>query len=228
MKNYKRRILCAIITVLTLIPLLTLTSCNRRYDESEVIEATKKLLKDAEMLNKVYYGSGIKYYDDNEEKGYYRKADSSHLDELGFSTIEELKALTEQTFSNEYSNLLYSTILSPIMTDTAVAKAARYYQAYDEKTKLPSHIMVYSKFTPMMKDQIEYDFDSITVNGAKKEKVYVSVDAIVTSVDGKSQRVTLTVMLVEGEDGWRIDNPTYANYNESKDRYDELKDQEIR
>lgn len=227
MKKYRRIILCVLVIVITSLFLFNFTSCNRSYDEEEVIAATKILLKDAKMLNIVYYGSGIKYYDSEDKKGYYCKADTLHLEELGFSTVDELKALTEKTFSDEYSALLYSTVLSPIMSDTGVEVATRYYQVYDKKSGLPTHIMVHSNYSVLFKDDIEYDTDSLTVKGSKKDKVYVSVDATVTNKDGKTQKTTITITLVEEEDGWKIDNPIYANYNENKDRYDELKDKEF-
>lgn len=222
MKNDGRKILSLTLIAIMLLSLFNFTSCNRSYDEDEVIAATKILLKDAEMLNKVYYGSGIEYFDSDEEKGYYRKANVNHLEKLGFFTIEELMTLTEKTFSDEYSELLYTTILSALNDNTAIVSPARYYQAYDEKTGLPTHIMVYSAFEPMFKDSVVYDYDSIRVERSKKERVHVKVDVAVTNGEGKSQHVTITVMLVEEDDGWKIDNPTYANYNELKDRYDEL------
>lgn len=228
MKNVKDRIISLLLITVTIVSLFTLSSCNRKYDEEEIIEVSKILLKDAEMLNIVYYGSGIEYFDDEDEKGYYRKANVNHLEELGFSTIDELKKLTDKTFSVGYSSELYSTILSPLATDISIVSPARYYQAYDEETGAPTHIMVYSNFTPMLKDSIVYDYDSLRVEGSKKEKVYVKIDATVTKADGKSQSTTVTVALVEEDDGWRIDNPTYANYNEYKDRYDELNNKDLK
>ena len=228
MKNVKDRIISLLLVTVTIVSLFTLSSCNRKYDEEEIIEVSKILLKDAEMLNIVYYGSGIEYFDDEDEKGYYRKANVNHLEELGFSTIDELKKLTDKTFSVGYSSELYSTILSSLATDISIVSPARYYQAYDEETGAPTHIMVYSNFTPMLKDSIVYDYDSLRVEGSKKEKVYVKIDATVTKADGKSQNTTVTVALVEEDDGWRIDNPTYANYNEYKDRYDELNNKDLK
>ena len=228
MKNVKDRIISLLLVTVTIVSLFTLSSCNRKYDEEEIIEVSKILLKDAEMLNIVYYGSGIEYFDDEDEKGYYRKANVNHLEELGFSTIDELKKLTDKTFSVGYSSELYSTILSSLATDISIVSPARYYQAYDEETGAPTHIMVYSNFTPMLKDSIVYDYDSLRVEGSKKEKVYVKIDATVTKADGKSQSTTVTVALVEEDDGWRIDNPTYANYNEYKDRYDELNNKDLK
>ena len=228
MRNDTRKILSLFLIVVTVICVFSLSSCNRRYDADEVVAETEKLLKEAEILNFVYYGGGIEYYDSDEENGYYRKANDKHLEELGFSTIEELKSLTEKTFSKEYSNVLYTTILSPMTNDTSLISAARYYQVYDEQTNNPSHIMVYSKFNLMLKDSIEYDYSSLKATGSKKEKVYVTVEATVTREDGKSQKATITITLVEEENGWRIDNPTYANYNEMKDRYDELNNKDLK
>lgn len=228
MKNVKNRFISLLLVTVTLVSLFTLSSCNRSYDEEEIIEVSKILLKNAEMLNIVYYGSGIEYFDDEDEKGYYRKANVNHLEELGFSTIDELKTLTDKTFSAGYSSEIYSTILSSLSTDISIVSPARYYQAYDEETGAPTHIMVYSNFTPMLKDSIVYDYESLRVDGSKKEKVYVKIDATVTNADGKSQTTTVTVALVEEDDGWRIDNPTYANYNEYKDRYDELNNKDLK
>ena len=87
MKGVYNRIVSLALAVLMLFSLLYLTSCNRKYDEEEVVSAAKELLKTAEMLNIVYYGSGIEYFDSDEEIGYYRKANPQHLEALGFKTV---------------------------------------------------------------------------------------------------------------------------------------------
>lgn len=204
------RLLCLILLISFA---LGAVSCNRSYDEEEVLSEAKTLMKRAEKLNFIYFGSGIRYYEDEDAKGYYRKASESHLSELGFSTVDELKQMTEQTFTDAYSEVIYTTMLSALKDDTSVVTPARYYQARDEKTGEPTHIMVYSAFTPLLRDSIEYDYSSMWVSGVKKERVYVTVTATVTNKDGQSQSTDIVITLVEEEDGWRIDNPTYANYN---------------
>lgn len=228
MRNVKRKVISLILVIVILSSLLTLTSCNRRYDEDEVIAAAKVLLKDAEILNEIYYGKGIRYYDTEiENAGYYKRADATHLLELGFDTIDELRALTEKTFSYEYSQNVYTTLLYGFKEDGKVVTAARYYQYTDEKTG-ESFIMVYTKFEVMFKDTIVYDYDSIKVQRSKKENVYLTVNATVTNSEGLSQQITLTLTLFEEVDGWRLCNPTYANYNALNDRYEELENQEIK
>lgn len=214
--RFFKKILSLVLFAVILLSSVFYTSCNRSYDEEEVIAAAKNLLKKAEKLNYIYYGDGIQYYDYEGENGHYRKANTAHLEELGFSTIDELKVITEETFSQEYSTLLYSTILSAVRDDVTVVSMARYYQVYDEKTNLPTHIMVNSAFSPLMRDRVEYDYDSMRVSDVKKEKVFVTVDATVTGSGGESQHTEIIITLIEEDNGWRIDNPTYANYNDKR------------
>ena len=228
MRNVKNKIVSLLLVIVAFASLLSFTSCNRKYDKEEVIAAAKALLKDAELLNEVYYGSGIRYYDiEIENAGYYKRADDEHLKELGFSTVNELKALTEKTFSYSYSQNVFSTILIGLKEDGKVVSAARYYQYTNEETE-ESYIMVYTKHEAILKDKISYDYDSVRVERSKKENVYVKVDATVTNSQGDSQKVTITVVLIEEANGWRICNPTYANYNALNDRYNELENQKIK
>ena len=228
MRNVKNKIVSLLLVIVAFASLLSFTSCNRKYDKEEVIAAAKALLKDAELLNEVYYGSGIRYYDiEIENAGYYKRADDEHLKELGFSTVNELKALTEKTFSYSYSQNVFSTILIGLKEDGKVVSAARYYQYTNEETE-ESYIMVYTKHEAILKDKISYDYDSVRVERSKKENVYVKVDATVTNSQGDNQNVTITVVLIEEANGWRICNPTYANYNALNDRYNELENQKIK
>jgi hypothetical protein len=228
MRNVKNKIVSLLLVIVAFVSLLSFTSCNRKYDKEEVIAAAKALLKDAELLNEVYYGSGIRYYDiEIENAGYYKRADDEHLKELGFSTVNELKTLTEKTFSYSYSQNVFSTILIGLKEDGKVVSAARYYQYTNEETE-ESYIMVYTKHEAILKDKISYDYDSVRVERSKKENVYVKVDATVTNSQGDSQKVTITVVLIEEANGWRICNPTYANYNALNDRYNELENQKIK
>ena len=87
---------------------------------------------------------------------------------------------------------------------------------------------MHSNYPALFKSTVEYDYDSMRVEGSKKEKVNLLIDATVTNGDGLSQKTVVTVTLVEEENGWRIDNPTYVNYNDALDKYNELKDQDIK
>lgn len=208
-KRLNKNICLILLTVILLLQSFTLSSCNRSYDETEVITVTKVLLKDAEKLNLIYFGEGIRYYEKEGDLSNYRIAEKAHLDELGFHTIDELKSLTEKTFSQSYSNYIYSTILAPLTSDGKLVSATRY-------SEIEGEFVVRSTYIPIMKDTITYDYDSIKVKGADKEKVSVTVNATVTTKEGLSQNIDIVIDLVEEENGWRIDNPTYANYSDKR------------
>ena len=209
--------------LLIFLVLFALVSCNRSYDEAEVIENASRLLKQAEILNEVYYGKGIQYINTGFADGYYFEADPMHLNKLGFSTIAELKNKTLETFTEGYSEQIFSTKLSVIEDETGIQAMTRYYQKYDGVSALdPVCIMVYSNAAVMLKDDIVYDYSTLRVSGVKKQTVYVNVDATVTNSEGKSQKVTIRLDLIEEDFGWRIDNPCYANYNDKLDIYNDL------
>ena len=228
MKGAFKRAVSLVLSVLMLASTLLITACNRKYDEAEVLKVGESLMRRAEVLNFVYYGSGIEYFDKDDSTSRYRSANPEHLKTLGFSTLEELMKMTEEVFSVGYTNTVYSTVLSTLRDDTTVVSYARYYQAYDEQTNEPTEIMVFSNYPYAMKGHIEYDYATLRVEGSKKEKVKLLIDATVFNEAGQSQKTTVTISLVEEENGWRISNPTYANYNEYKDRYDELKDKDLK
>ena len=208
-KNFIKRILS--ITVILALLLTSLASCNRAFDEEEVISAAKELLKSAEKLNYIYYGDGIKYFDESEAAiSIYREAQKSHLDELGFHTVEELKAMTEETFTAGYSQIMYSSVLDTLRVDDTIVGYKRYYDQENEDGTIT--LMVNMQYESLLKSTIVYDYDSITVKKSVKEKVYLSVNAVVINTEGDSRSVEITINLVEEEDGWRIDNPVWANY----------------
>ena len=223
MKNKIKRLIAVILTLSSLFLSFTLTSCDRRYDEAEVIKYAESLLRQAEVLNEVYYGNGIQYMSSGYIEGSYYEADPIHLALLGFVSIEQLKSLTLNTFTLGYSKQIFATKLSMIEDEEGIQEMTRYYQKYDPLDGItPVCIMVYKNAKKTLKSDIEYDYSSLSVSGVKRQTVFVTVSAILTNEDGKTQKCNIEFRLIEEDDGWRIDNPCYANYNESLDRYNEL------
>lgn len=198
------------IIVLTVISVLSFSSCDREYDEQTVLSEAQRLLKQAEVLNEVYWGGGIDYTTGGYSDGIYKQASDIHLRALGFSTVAELRVLTESTYSASYVNTIYTTKL-----DDAPLGFVLYIQKWEDEInkKDPVCIMVNSQMV-RQSDTVEYDYSSLKVKGADGDIVNVSVDATVTNTDGKSQRITLSIQLIEQSNGWRINNPTHAMYYE--------------
>lgn len=225
-----KKILYLVLVLSILISTLSITSCNRKYDENEVVTAATELLKESEMLNFVLFGKGIDCVYSNHQNGAYYESNSLHLRELGFSTIDELRVLIGKTFTEEYAENINSTVLSPIISDGVNYSMTRYYQLYDDPVSKtdPVCIMVYKDYDYLFRDSVEYKLDTVRVEGVKKQTLYLSVEATVTNGKGESQVRKIEFELIEESDGWRINSPTYANYNSHIDEYDNLKDQEIK
>ena len=199
---------------------INLSSCDRDYDETEVSAAAISLIEKSMFLNDIYWGKGIPYIQNSSNQ--YCEADWSALYYLGFETIDELKKITEEVFSKKYCSNIYSSAF-PIDKDDPNFQFSRYYQKYeDEFQTIPVCIMVYTKFENMLPDKVEYLYDTLTVTHSEGDVVYVKVQAKVTRDDGNSQIVENVIGLIEEENGWKINTPTYLKYNDRRDEYEDL------
>ncbi len=219
----KKTVSLLVSLVLVLSLLLSLISCDRRYDEEEVKEEARSLIEKSAMLNEIYWGEGIAYVENaSTSNGAYYEASIVSLDKYGFSTIEELKDMTERVFSEEYCKIIFSTTLSSVSDAGELQFYARYYQKYtDEYMTEPECIMVYSLAKALIVGKTEYIFDTLEVIGSKGDLVFVKLKARVTH-DGKTQEQELKIGLIEQNDGWRLDTPSYVSYNDKKDDYNNL------
>lgn len=203
------------VLLILLISLGMLSSCgDREYDEAEVKSAAKELIESSKILNEIYWGKGIPYIEDmNTSDGVYHRAVDSYHYLIGFKTIDELKTLTEKTFSQDFCKThIYST---PVLAIDSNTEEIRYYQKYSAFDQTPEYIMVNSIWKPLISGEVAYDYDSLTVVGSEKETVYVTLKATVTLDNLEPQTREIRVALIEEESGWRIDSPTYLNYVKS-------------
>ena len=92
--------LTALLLVL-LLPAISLVSC-RLDDEEAFVSTARDMIVRSAALNEIYFGSGIPYVKDAGGIGNYYRADEDYLAEAGFETIDQLRALTAEVFSEEY------------------------------------------------------------------------------------------------------------------------------
>ena len=214
MKKILSNILALILILTTLVGCLS--SCGDiEYDEAEVKAAAEKLIPLSDELNNIYWGEGIAYSSDlSTSNGYYYEADTEDLKRYGIETIEDLKKKTKEVFSDAYSEIIFSTALNSVSDEEGVYSYARYYQKYsDAFQKEPEAIMVYSKAMILLTGEVRYLTDTITVLGAEKDIVYVTVDAEVTRENEKQMKnIKVGFALCDG--GWKIDTPTYLSFDE--------------
>lgn len=219
----KRLITLFIVITLVFLLCFGLVSCDRKYNEEEVLSAARILIEKSMVLNEIYWGKGIPF--EPTVISLYSEANLFALYELGFYTLDELKIKTHEVFTNAYcENIFESSFESETELETH-RFFHRYYQKYaDENKTEPVSIMVYSKFENLLPDKVEYLYDTLKVSHVERDTVYVSIMAIVTR-DEKSVQIKQNVIaLKEEENGWRIDSPTYLKYNDKKDEYEDLLD----
>lgn len=211
-----------LLTIVVIFSVFTTFSCSnneiedREYNETEVIEEAKKLIKKSEVLNDIYYGYGIECdtSDANNSNGYYFPADMLSLEKFGVETVEEIKTLTRECFTKAQSDYMIERCFSSIRDNTGdISFYARYYQEYDSlNTSEEKCIMVYTKYEPLLVDKIEYLYDTVRVTDVEGEIIKVSITVNATNSDGDSRTKDIEIDLIEEDNGFRIDSPTYARY----------------
>ena len=209
--------------VLISVTLISLVSCerDREYDEKEVLDATRELLSASVPLNEIYFGKGLDFLADG-ESGIYKVASSESLEKYGISTIEDIKTKTLLVFSDSIAETMFNSVFSSISDDDVIVYYSRYYQAYDDENN-PTDIMVNSEYEYFLTGSISYDLESISVLDVEGEVIKLGVTADVSSESGKVKTMSLTIRIIEEEDGWRLKSPSYAVYNESTDIYESQK-----
>ena len=199
---------------------ISLFSCekDRKYDEGEVLAATRELLLKSIPLNEIYYGVGFDVEDDG-ASGIYKAATDESLKKYGIKTVEDIKQRTLEVFCDSISETMFKSAFSSISDEDVIVYYSRYYQAYDDD-KAPTDIMVNTVYEYFLTGSITYDLESITVLDVEGEVIKLGVSADVESESGKVKTMNLTVRIIEEDDGWRLKSPSYAVYNESTDIYE--------
>ena len=197
--------------ILAAVILLLFVSCggekNREYNEEEVKAAAEVLILKSAKLNDIFWGAGIPYEeDDNYKNGLYYPADFTYLHNLGAQTVDDILKLTAQVFTKGYTVSIYSSTFSSQTGDYGMAGYTRYYQGTE-------CIMVYSAYKPLLTDNVEYITEELEVIGSKGQVVTVKLPIKVTR-GGEVQQSQIEVNLIEEDEGWRIDSPTYAVFIE--------------
>ena len=217
--SYKGLISLILSTIIVLSMVFSLSSCgekDREYDEAEVLSAAEILIKNSEKLNDIYWGEGIIYSPDlSQANGSYYAADPESLLLFGVNTVEDIKNLTRLTFTKAYADNAINTTFSSISDEDGIKIYSRYYQKYSvSDASLPECIMVNKNAEFFLKDKCEYDYSTLAIDHVKGQSIFVKISVKVTDQDGNSRDTLAVVELIEEQDGFRINSPTYKRYKE--------------
>ena len=208
-------ILTVIIMLLTIV--FTATSCDRDYDEEEVLTAAGSLLRKAQTLNEIYYGRGLMCDELSVESvGSYRLVLDEELEKYGINTLDDIKVMTRNVFTAGCSSEIINTRLDSIYdANGEIIYQARYIEHSPGADK-EKFIYVDPNYTVLMTDTIEYYFDTVKVKDVEELYIYMSVEAKITNQNGDSRIREIEFTMLEEESGWRLDSLTFAVYEEVK------------
>ena len=209
--------------------IFSLTSCDREYDEAEVISAAATLIERCVNLkiNDIFFGEGI-HYDPLESDlfyGNYKEADPDHLATLGFSDLSELEYISTTVYTKECYESVFKNTLKPSYDAAGnIVTFARYTERRNENTgEFISILVNVNHEGKVLEGSVEYHTSTLEIIDVEGEVIRLSVKATVTSPDGeKTQNRTVRFNMIETLDGWRLDSPIYVGYDENYSRYDEL------
>lgn len=182
----------------------SICSCTERVTEEGAKTVVKGLVTKSYDLNRIYFGTGLKYVEDeNDEDTKYAPVS----EEENITTLDELREETFKVFSKEYGNsILTMALFGASSGDGETALFARYLES-------DGILTVYKNYKPLvLKDGElvpseeafelnEYDFSKTEI--IKNSRSFI--EAVITSLDGEK----ITITLVYENEGWKIDGPTY-------------------
>lgn len=207
MKKLTALTLAAVIVILSVF----MTSCSVDYTEDELKDAAVTLIEKSYEVNEIYFGKGLPVAKEDSDavKDFTADLDVDIKsvnyipvsEECQYSTIEDLKKLASEVYTEDYCNYLWKMAFEGLSTDDGVSAVyARYIIDYSGKLTVRSDLN--EKGANLNRT---YDTENITVEKMKKEEATVKLMSL---VDGKEDG-EISFVLKREKDGWRLDQPTY-------------------
>ena len=211
-------------------------SCDRDYDENEVVSVAEALIKKSAILEDILFGEGFSPDSTDTSSSTFKRADERSIKKyeglLGkeIKKLDDLRALIANVYTPGYANDIYSGVLYG-----SIDSNTRYYEDFVYETDINGKevqtpvIMVDTTYKIRKKDDIQYHYSTLKVVDVNGEKITVAIEVTVTQNKGasneKKQNKTIEIDLIEDATGWRLDTPTFAVYNEDADKIKELENE---
>ena len=133
------------------------------------------------------------------------------MSEACISSINGLKAATEEVYTEELCAIIYKTKLTSVYdNDGNIVSYARYWEKTDEnKQKI---LMVYKAADARYENEVEYLYDTLKVVGSEGEYIKITVDVKLTTFAGLSRVESAEFILLEEANGFRLDTLSFVKY----------------
>ncbi|MBQ5356139.1 MAG: hypothetical protein IIU08_09740 [Clostridia bacterium] len=210
----KKRIFFLSILVL----LLLLTGCSGpKHTAEELKPVLDDLLPRAAEINEIYFGDGLPTNrDENAVRAFYETFDTdiaaisyTPVDPAcGYETVDDIRRATLEVFTDTYAETLFDRAFTGISdvfdegTETEHRTTALYAMYLEQDGFLTKRVDVGRDSIPLGRT---YDTGTLTVLRENSTGVEVRLSSFVNG----EPSVDVEIWLVETEDGWRIDSPTY-------------------
>ncbi len=223
MRSNMKAIVKIIFSVCLIVSLFaSFISCDRKYDEAEVIAAANTLIRKSAVIEDILYGEGFSVLSDegeNEQTNGYQRVNPESIayyaSQMGetFTDIAGLKSVISKVYTAGYANDIFSGVLTG-----SSSSYTRYFQDGE-------YIMSSSSYVKRKTDTIVYDYNTLRVTDVDGEKITVSVDIVIINSQGQTQSKSIEIDMLEEASGWKLDTPTFAVYNANQDRYNQLENE---
>ena len=212
MKKLLSLLLCA---VLLCGALLSFAGCAK-LDTTGLAEAAPDLIARSVLFNEIYFGDGIPYNKNDEPAiGAFYYADPAYLSANGFTTVEQLKKLTKQVFSEAYSATIFENALEGYAVEgTTDYSYARYSSSQALKLRDENEtILVNQNYNFFTIGKTTYDYATLTLGKVTKDSatMTIRVSTVYAATETENELTTTDTLEITFvyENGWRIDSPTY-------------------
>lgn len=208
MGNNKKRIICVLLLICTLVLPVCLSGCTKKVSEEEAKEIVGYLVSESYEINDIVYGKGLETIEIEEEKSYLY---ATVAENDKYNSTNDIRNEIYRLFSSKYAANMEATALVGITGEISGSIVyARYIDGKFGLAMLKDDIALKGDVeVEGGKEEIKYEgmkvlkFDPSTVEIQKISRKFI--DAYITSED-KTTTILVSLILENGE--WKLNCTT--------------------
>ena len=197
-------------------------------NEAEFLVRAEELFKRAETLNSVFFEKeGLPLRAAGFSSGKYKEVDLSKMKQLGFDSLDAIKAENESVFSEREARFNEEYVFSPENLSEGGFSETRYQRYFvyrnpgNENDENNGKILAFTGDVSYLSDKVKIHTDTIRIVSAMKSartgETYVTVtaDESVTSGEKTQRQTALSFRFVLEGGEWKLDTSVSLVYNEN-------------
>ena len=206
---------------LLLLLVLSMLSCGEVKivcDEGEILAAAENLIGRSVLWNEIFYIEGMRPLEGGRAPSdSYVEVDPAYLDEIGFSTVAEIKAYGKEIFSPDMMRSFEDTLFGGMKSDIGAIVSSAACMDYEEPV---TGVKLYPVVNPAESpkrygetpwgEHIEYIYSTMRVTYNLNYSATVELEIVGAEEKNLGMRDTLSVQLKKVEGVWYLDNLTVA------------------